>query len=58
MRSTSLLKAVIVCLAAYGPWSAICGDAALWRAWLDFANGLLSGLLSHGDSHQGWTDGN
>jgi hypothetical protein len=58
MRSTSLLKAVAVCLVAYGPWSALFGDATLWRAWLDFATGLLSGLLSRGDSHHGWTDGN
>jgi len=57
MRGKTLLKGVIVCIAAYGPLSAICGDATLWRAWIDFATGFLSSLLSHGDSHQGWTDG-
>ena len=42
MRGKSLLKDAIVCLVAYGPLSAICGDATLWRAWIDFATCFLS----------------
>ena len=37
MRGRSLLKGAIVCVVAYGPLNAICGDATLWRAWIDFA---------------------
>jgi hypothetical protein len=42
MRGKSLLKGAIVCLAAYGPLNAICGDTIVWRAWIDFAIYLLS----------------
>ncbi len=42
MRGKSLLQDVIVCVAAYGPLSVICGDATVWRAWIDSATFLLS----------------
>ena len=57
MRGNSLLQDAIVCITAYGPLNAICGDPAVWRAWIDFASCHLFKFLSRGDSHQGWTDG-
>jgi hypothetical protein len=42
MRGKSLLKGAIVCLVAYGPLSAICGDTIVWHAWIDFAIDVLS----------------
>ena len=42
MRGNSLLRALVVCGAARGPFSAILGDAILWSAWMDFASIYLS----------------
>jgi hypothetical protein len=38
MRANSFLRSLIVCVAAFGPFSAVAGDLALWCAWIDFAS--------------------
>lgn len=38
MRANSLLRSLIVGVAALGPFSAITGDLALWCACIDFAS--------------------
>jgi hypothetical protein len=38
MRVNSLLRSLIVCVTAFGPFSAIAGDLALWSACIDFAS--------------------
>jgi hypothetical protein len=35
MRGTSLLRGLVVCAAAAGPLSVLCGDGSLHAAWMD-----------------------
>ena len=38
MRSSSILRCLVVCIGAFTPLGAIAGDLILWSAWIDFAS--------------------
>jgi hypothetical protein len=38
MRVDSLLRSVVVCFAAFGPWRDIWSDTILRQAWMDFGS--------------------
>lgn len=43
MRGISLLRALVVCVAALGPFSPILRNAVLWLSWTDFGSANRAG---------------